>query len=170
MFQKCSYAICNLSGDNKFSTIENLIGTIDKIVNSWWTILSNLNFDGEIIEIYDWWNLPHKSNDFDKEAFSTIFNHYQDDINNIKTVYLRSKEKNRYCACLKLNDKIIFKSLPNNDKYIAFNNLKMNILGVGSNLEKIQSGAWNALIDTDNPEYVIKRNGFYDKVIEKVGK
>lgn len=169
MFKNDKYTVCTLTGDDKYKTIENLMGKTEQIAESWWKIFNNLKSDGEVVEITDWWNLPHQSENFDKKAFMSLFKHYYQDIDNIKTIFLRSKEKNRYCASLKLNDEIIFKALPSNDKEIAFKNLKMSILGVGATLEKIQSGAWNALIDTDNPNFLIKRDKFDEKIIEKIG-
>ena len=168
MFTKDNTSICSISGNDKYDAIEKLLGKVNDFSETWWTIFTQLNPNAEIVEINDWWNLPVPSDNIDKEAIKALIQIDNSENKNIKVVYLRSKEKNRYCASILFNDKIIFKAIPHNEKDIAFSNLKMTILGIGANLEKIQNGAWNALIDTENHEYEIKTDRFYEKIIEKV--
>lgn len=174
MFDNDNYNVCTTSGNDKYSAVENLIGKINQIADIWWKILQSIKEDTEVKEIFDWWNLPIKRHDYTKSCFKAILKIYEySNEYEIKNVFLKSREKCKYCACLigeKNGERIeLFKALPNGDKKIALQNLINAITSVGAILEKIQNGAWNALIDTDNPEYKVMQNHFNEPVIEKVG-
>jgi hypothetical protein len=153
----------NVIGDDEYQAIENLIAKSVELSETWWKILQSINKDAEIEDINDWWNLPTSQDDFDKESFKAIakINHYYNN-EEIKTVFYRNKEKCKYCACLIVEKKGIrtelFKAEPNGDKNIALKNLINSITNVAGYLDKIQNGAWEALIDKDNPNSNVVRN------------
>jgi hypothetical protein len=183
MFEKDNYNISITNGENVYTAIEKLIYEINGIADTWWSTFQLMKKDAEIKEITDWWNLPCKGFNFNRECLKSIIeiNHKFKDYK-IKNIFLKTKiyeknklqETNKYCACIVCENNDykfeLFKAEPSSDKNIAFQNLINTILGVGANLEKIQNGAWNALIDNNNPGYEIKKNKFYQSIIEKIGK
>ena len=175
MFDGDNYSICTTTGNDKYSAIENLMNKTNQLADLWWEIIQSIKEDAEIKEAMDWWNFPNNNFDFTKDCFKFFvkFNN-QPERCEIKNIFLKSKEKCKYCACLiyeKSNNSIeLFRAQPNGDKKIALHNLINAVTGIGALLDKIQNGAWEALIDKDNHEYEITRDRFYNPIINKIGK
>ena len=157
-----------IEGNDEYQAIENLIAKVLQLSDTWWNVLQSINMNAEVEEINDWWNFPSQNDDYDKKIFKAITkindSFSKDLLKNasIKNIFYKSQEKGRYCACLiaEVNGirTEIFRAKPNGDKQYALQNLINSITNVGGYLDKIQNGAWEALIDKDNPNGYIKKD------------
>ena len=150
-----SWNVYTVSGEDEFNAIETLLAKTQEASEKWWEILqliqsSNIN-EIKIKNAIDWWNFPNDKNyDFDKKTFQMLLNLKY---NNLEIIFLYSKDIRKYCACLydNTNDNILFKASASGLREKALNNLNNVIVTSGAYLDKIQKGAWEALIDRENP-------------------
>lgn len=165
------YDIFKVNGNDAFQAMENLIKSVNEMSELWFEIFEIINYNEEIYNFVDWWNAPNNKNDFEFDFFKGLVNLYRLHLVTDKKMELKSilfKNKKYYCALVDKNcnfdkDKeyhlkeslCFFMGNGFFDRKEAFNNLKNNFSSTVAFLDKIQTGAWNAMIDTEHPDYKI---------------
>lgn len=151
--------------DNRFGALENMIGRITSIIETWHGIFDNLSEDVRPSQLSDWWNWPSRIEE--RDLVNNCFKGVADcdkmrvtkglTFRNMMSRVLKSDRFAGYVSGIISDDgKIYYADSIKSDRQASFLSLTTHLAAVGMMLDKLQDGSWLALVSNDSEDYVVK--------------